>query len=129
MNKYIKLFEDYINVNYEFAYTCVSPSSDKELEAIIDELDESEVSIEYFLKVIPFNEVNEYLPVVYKNEQQLLDDYHVKCYIGSFYFDDDGEFNREMAEDDGEEYDITLDGTLIEYAVMVHSAIEHVWKK
>lgn len=128
----IKLFESYHNdkKRYEFAYTCVSPTDEVELEAIIEHLDYevNGVSQVYFMKLIPFDEINDVLPVTYANKQQFIKDYHVRCYVGSFYFDKYEDDNREYAEENGEEYDITQEGELINYAVIVNSGIEHVWK-
>lgn len=115
-------------LDYEFAYTCVSPSSDEELEAIIDDLYDNEITTEEFLNIIPFEDVNGVLPVVYDSKEQMLKDYHINCYKGSFYFDEYEDINRENAEEWNEEYDITQEGEFIDYVVMVHSAIEHVWK-
>jgi hypothetical protein len=117
-------------LDYEFAYTCVSPSSDEELEAIIDDMGENdtEVSIEEFLSVLPFEEISREVPNDYRDVEHLKSDYHVRYYIGEFYFDNDEDFNREMAVEDNEEYRIEDEGELIQYAVIVHSAIEHVWK-
>lgn len=126
--KYVKLFEKYNK--YEFQYTCVSPQCEEELEAIIDDIGKQDsISQKDFLKEISFEEINQVLPVVYKNVQDFINDWHVRCYIGSFYFDKYEDLNREIAEEEGEEYNIENDGKLIEYAVIVHSSIEHVWKK
>ena len=105
-------------------------SKQHELEAIIDHLNEdTEVDSHKFLSVIPFEEIAQYLPVTYDNVKQLISDYHVHYYIGEFYYDSDEDFNREMCEEDGEEYHDYEQGELLEFAVVVHSAIEHVWKK
>ena len=89
---------------------------------------DTEVSIEDFLSVLSFDEIGEEVPNDYRDAEHLKSDYHVRYYIGEFYLDTDEDFNREMAEDDGEEYRIEDEGELIQYAVIVHSAIEHVWK-
>lgn len=132
--KYIKLFEeytqeDYIQSEYEFAYNCISPTDGNELEAIINDMSNKEVDAITFLKIIPFSVINEYLPVVYSNEQQMIKDYAIRFYIGSFYYDKYEESNREYAIENDDEYSIEDEGELIEYAVVVNSAIEHVWKK
>lgn len=129
--KHIKLFEDYESKDgYEFAYTCVHTTDLEELEAIIDHLDDdTEVDSKTFLSHIPYDEAIQYLPTTYVDQEQLINDYHVRYYIGSFYYDEDEDLNREMCEDDGEEYYIHEQGELIQFAVIVHSAIEHVWKK
>lgn len=128
--KYIKLFEEYSSTNYEFAYTCVSPRDKDELDAIIDHLDEdTEITAKEFLSLIPYDEVKQYLPTEYINEEQFIKDWHVRYYKGSFYYDAYEDLNREMCQEDGEEYHDYEHGELIEFAVIVHSAIEHVWKK
>ncbi len=127
--KWVKYFESFNNSKYQFAYNCVSPSSKVELNAIIDNMydNETEVSVDDFLKNVSFKDIKEILP--YKTEQVLKDDYHIKYYIGSFYYDVDSEFNKEIAEENNEPYIIEEHSELIQYAVIVWSAIEYVFKK
>ncbi len=127
--KWVKYFESYINNSYEFAYNCVSPDSLEELDAIINDMynKNTEVSVDDFLKNVDFGKIKEVLP--YKTEESLKNDYHIKYYIGSFYFDNDSDFNKEEAIENDEVYNIEEHGKLIQYAVIVWSAIEYVFKK
>jgi len=91
---------------YEFKYNCVSPTNYDELETIIDDLND-DISYDEFAKLIPFEDANNVLGGVYINEQQMRKDWAIRFYVGSVEFDDE----------------------VIEYACIVWSAIEFVFKR
>jgi hypothetical protein len=132
--KYLENFSAYTSKNnYYFDYTCVSPRDYNELEAIIEDFSahDREVKCEEFLQKtnISFEEINEVLPVQYENIERLKKDWAVRFYIGEFYYDSDADYNKEECEEEGIEYIPENFGTLIQYACIVNSGIEHVWKK
>jgi hypothetical protein len=118
---------------YRFDYTCVSPRDYNELEAIIEDYGkhDRDVKCEEFLNKtnISFEEINEVLPVQYENVERLKKDWAVRFYIGEFYYDADADYNKEDCEEEGTEYKVEDYGVLIQYACIVNSGIEHVWKK
>jgi len=130
--KHLQTFENYGNQDeYRFQYNCVAPRSLEELELLIDHMGEydTEVSKEVFLERIDFEEINDTLGGIYLDEDSFINDHHIRFYIGSTYYDDDEDFNREMEEENGEEYHDYEHGQLLEYSIMIHSAIEWVWLK
>lgn len=67
--------------------------------------------------------------VFYSNLNFLKNDWNIRYYIGEFYYDADSEYNKEECEENGAIYRAENYGTLLQYACIVNSAIEHVWKK
>jgi hypothetical protein len=92
-------------MNYTYQYNCVCPESLEELEVIIDDMLDN-ITYDEFSKSVPFEDINTALGGCYQSEEQLRKDWHVRFYIGSVKFEDD----------------------IIDYAVVVWSATEFVWK-
>jgi hypothetical protein len=90
---------------YQFKYNCINPNDLDELEVIIDDLLD-DIPYSEFSKKISFKEINDALGGVYQNEEQIAKDWAIRFYIGAV------EYNDEM----------------INYACIVWSAIEHIWK-
>lgn len=125
------------NDRYEFDYSCISPRSLEELEAIIEDFsaNEREVKCEEFMSRtnLKLKDINEGLSsgsgVFYNNLETLKKDWAVRYYIGEFYYDEDSEYNKEECEENGAIYRAENYGILLQYACIVNSAIEHIWKK
>lgn len=90
---------------YRFHYNCVYPVSLEELEVIVDDLTDN-ISYDKFTEAVPFEDINEILGGIYPEEEVLRKDWHVRFFIGQ----------------------VTFEEEVINYAVIVHSAIEYVWK-
>jgi hypothetical protein len=125
------------NGRYEFDYSCISPRSLEELEAIIEDfsVNDREVKCEEFISHtnLKLKDINNGLSsgsgVFYSNLNFLKNDWNIRYYIGEFYYDADSEYNKEECEENGAIYRAENYGTLLQYACIVNSAIEHVWKK
>ena len=91
-----------LNENYEFDYNCVNPKDEGELDYIIDNMEE--ISVDEFLKNVSLEEVNNSLMygMKYNTKEQLKKDWSVR-------------FHKLNEKD-------------INVYVMVHSAIEYVFK-
>lgn len=96
--------------NYVYQYNCVHPDCLEELEVIIDDMMD-DIPFDEFAEAVSFDEMNEKIGGIYPTEDVMRKDYHVRYFIGQVTFEDD-----------------ILEKEIINYAVIVHSAIEYVWK-
>ena len=83
INKMIKKYNEYIdliNESYKFAYNCVNPKDEEELDFIIDNM--KEINVDTFLKYVSLNNINRHLRdnIKYKTIDDLKKDWTVSFY-------------------------------------------------